>query len=167
MHKLPTDVPRCLKSLGYRRARLSDTGLPADYLFNAFYLACPCGNADLRVQGYWLSDAEHILISPLAVECTRCGMIHELFDSAKDGHDGEIDDSRTERGSGLRICWNCNACGRPEGRLIASFGYQFDPGDDSDDDVVLRQQDYFDAFILTHRCLSGDHAVEVAMFDCA
>jgi hypothetical protein len=162
MPLLPSLAPRCLSPFAYRQVTPSDAGLPEDVNFNSFALVCSCGADDWRVHGYWLGNRE-AFIGPLAVECTQCAAKLELIDTDKDGHDAEIGDSCVERGSGPRTIWICDECKSSDGRLIASFGYQFEP----DAEVALRQQDYFDAFILTHLCRASRRMVQVAMFDCA
>lgn len=162
MPALPSEPPRCIKPFGYARVQTSVAGLPSGVNFNCFKLICRCGHDIWRVHGYWLGNRDGF-IGPLAIRCAKCGELQELIDTDKDGHDAEIGDSSLERRSGARSEWECNSCNSSSGRLIASFGYQFEP----DDEVARRPQDYFDTFILTHICLDNGNAVEVAMFDCA
>lgn len=162
MSQLPPLPPRCLLPFACHKVSPAAAGLPEGLHFNSFTLICPCGGDIWKLHGYWLGDRE-ALIGPLAVECTQCAAVRELIDTTKDGHDAEIGDSLAEQGAGPRTTWICENCSATSGPLIASFGYQFEP----DAEAAVRQQDYFDAFILTHLCGASRKPQQVTMFDCA
>lgn len=159
---LPSLPPRCLLPYTYRQIAPADASLPRNVDFNSFELMCPCGNQEWHLNGYWFGNKEDF-IGPLETQCTGCNAQQELIDTQKDGHDAEIGDSYGAQGTGTRTVWCCHECNSSAGRLIASFGYHFEP----DAEVALRPQDYFDAFILTHVCKSKHGTVQVTMFDCA
>jgi len=159
---LPSSPPRCLLPYAYRQLAPSVAGLPGDVCFNTFELLCPCGNDEWCLDGYWFGNKEDF-IGPLTTKCTECNVKRELIDTQNDGHDAEIGDSYGARGTGTPTTWICHECNSSAGRLIASFGYHFEP----DAEVALRPHDYFDAFILTHVCKAKQATVQVTMFDCA
>jgi hypothetical protein len=161
--KLPSLPPRCISALGHKRVQPRTAGIPKGWNYTSFAVRCPCGHKRVRLLGYRLAEKNKSdFIGPLAILCPSCAMTHELMDPDKDGHDGEIGDNCVSRGTGPRIEWRCSRCRLTEGKIFASFGYQFEPGN-----LAARFQDFFDAFILTHHCPKRKRPVRITVFECA
>jgi hypothetical protein len=158
---LPSLPPRCLKNFRIQKVRPQDAGLPTDVDFNSYLLRCSCGRDLWRVSGNWFHGTTEF-VGPLIVECVQCAVRHRLIERSIDGFNGEIGDGVSEPDEASDV-WSCPNCGKPEGCLIASFGYQFEPSED----IALRQHDYFDTFILTHVCQGSTNPVQITVFDCA
>lgn len=160
MTSLPTIPPRCLQEFRAALVPNSSAGLSAEYAwFTSFALACRCGNDEWQVRGNSLDPTE--FVGPLFAVCTQCTLQQRLIDRTLDGYNAEIGDNFLEESEAHDV-WGCPRCQHAEGRLIASFGYQYDF-----DPAEPRLQDYFDCFLLAHVCMHGDQAVQVAMCDCA
>jgi hypothetical protein len=162
---LPSDAPRCLELFGKQQVTNSAAMLPPEYCFNSYRLSCPCGGEAWRVHGYSLFDGKEF-VDPLEVECCQCRQIKPLIDCERDGYDGEIGGCERIRSTGPKNIWTCSHCHSADGRLIASFGYQFEPFDPHNPESS-HSQDFFDAFLLRHFCLQGNGSVEVVAFECA
>ena len=103
---------------------------------------------------------------PLDIECCGCQAIRRLFDINQDGYNAEIGDLWDRDTNDPKHVWTCPQCQSPEGRLIASFGYQYELFEPHEPESH-RSQDYFDAFLLHHFCVNDDSRVEVIVFECA
>jgi hypothetical protein len=158
---IPTIAPRCLNQFRVRPVSSRDAGLPVPEGFATWALGCPCGDDRWRVLGNWFAFPLEFE-GPLHAECSKCGCRLRLINTATDGYNGEIGVGIVEAET-AREMWTCPDCGTPEGSLLASFGYQYEPDGENTD----RLQDFFDAFLLTHLCLESRQPVRVAMFDCA
>lgn len=158
---LPTLAPRCLDKFRVDRQESAAAGLPIPDSFTSYALGCHCGCVIWRVLGNWLGETAEFE-GPLYAQCSNCGSRLRIINTATDGFNGEIGDGIVEDETAIAT-WMCCECGTAEGFLITSFGYHFEP----DEDVRLRMQDYFDAFILTHVCANSRATVQVSMFDCA
>lgn len=101
-------------------------------------------------------------MGPLVAVCVQCDAERRVINIQTDGYNGEIGAGMDED-EAPRSTWTCDRCGKSEGRLLASFGYQLEP----ESDELPRLHDFFDAFILTHECLTPRATFQVTMFDCA
>ena len=110
--------------------------------------------------GNWFENTKEF-VGPLIAVCSRCAKHQRLIDRAIDGYNAEIGDPFPDEDEANDM-WFCIRCNNKEGRLIASFGYQYDL-----DTTEPRLQDYFDCFLLTHTCLTSASTIQVAMQDCA
>jgi hypothetical protein len=162
---LPSDAPRCLQSFGKALVTNAEAMLPPEYCFKSYRLICPCGGETWRVLGYAIPGSQEF-DDPLEVECCRCGELKALIDCDRDGYDGEIGGGNRMRSAGPKETWACPQCHTADGRLIASFGYQFEPFG-SHEPESSHAQDFFDTFLLRHFCLHGDGSVEIVAFECA
>lgn len=161
MTSLPALPPRCLSAFRVFSVESADAGLPIPDGFNSYALACHCGHDTWRVLGSWFENTTEF-VGPLFAVCSNCGARLRIINTATDGFNGEIGDGIVEEDT-PNVTWVCAECGASDGSLIASFGYHFEP----DAEIAQRQQDYFDAFILTHVCKESRRTVQVTMFDCA
>ena len=111
--------------------------------------------------GTWL-DKGHELAGPLFAMCPQCNINLRIIDRSRDGYDGEIGDGIDEGDAGMSAVWSCGVCGRTKGKLIASFGYQYEANENDE-----RLHDFFDAFILSHICPDSGEPVVITAFECA
>lgn len=158
---IPSNAPRCLAPFRVTPVSRVDAGLPIDVDFNSYALTCPCGHSIWRVHGYWFDDTSE-LDDPIAIECQNCHAIRDLLDTRTDGYDAEIGDVPSDPAGGSKVIWTCPRCSLQVGKLIASFGYQYEQDNDT-----ARPEDLFDAVVITHICLNSKDVVQVCMFECA
>jgi hypothetical protein len=148
--------PRCVRELSPELVTEPVAGLPPGVPDEdaAFRMRCPCGERACYVLGYFREDEgprrEMGFVSPLALECPRCGRVSELIDTRRHGHDGEQGCDCNMTGEGPRVRFPCPECGAAPLRVIACFnygGHEYDPFDPE-----ARPQDFFGWFTLRGEC---------------
>jgi hypothetical protein len=186
-----THPPRCISGFNPRPVTLRDANWEghaspsqldttvagvkiegAEHVNPVFWLHCACGcNSHLVLGHYWRNRDYHdvlVFVSPLALTCSACGKVTELFDSDKHGYDAEIGAIPTNyRGTGPRSEFACKRCGPREFQVFARFEYSEDLLGRSDDDYRGREQDLFSWFSLAGRCSGCGRFMEISGAECA
>jgi hypothetical protein len=144
----------------------------AEHVNPVFWLLCPCGCDSHSILGhYWRNpDCYSVLVfvSPLALVCSACGKVTELFDSDKHGYDAEIGAVPTNyRGTGKRSQFACKRCGPRAFQVFARFEYPDDLLVRSADDFRGREQDLFHWFSVVGKCSACGRFTEITDFECA
>jgi hypothetical protein len=137
-----------------------------------FWLFCSCGcNSHFVLGHYWRNPDyrnELVFLSPLALRCSACGKITELFDTAIHGYDAESGGiSACCRGEGERTEFACETCGPQQLQVFARFEYPDDLLGPDSEQYRGREQDLFSWFSLLGKCLRCGRLVEVTDFECA
>lgn len=135
-----------------------------------FRLGCPCGSREMAVLCFPTKVGSDVLnLAPLALQCTACSKVIEVFDPARHGYDGEVGDGGAgKRGSGARQPFRCTACGHAAGEPIASFSFN-DPEsfETLPPELHGREQDTFDWFTLEVKCAGCGEVEYVVDYECA
>ncbi len=158
----PELPPRCLQNFRVRSVAPSEAGLPDGVSFNSYLIECTCSHDIWRIHGYLIAGTL-AFDDPLFLECRQCNRIIKLIDTEHDGYDAEVGQLGIPSLEKMRIIWKCETCQSEYGRVIASFGYQYDLGDGA----VTGTQNLFDTFRISHICLDTNEIIEVATFECA
>ena len=173
----PVEMPGVVFD-GHASGSQLDPGTPgvkiegAGTLNTVFWLHCVCGNDSHFVLGhYWQNpdyDNELVFVSPLALRCSTCGKVTELFDSDIHGYDSEVGGmSANYRGEGERTEFACDKCGPRQVQVFARFEYPDDLMGPEYDEYRGREQDLFSWFSLVGKCAGCGRLVDVTDFECA
>jgi hypothetical protein len=108
---------------------------------------------------------QNIFVSPLALECSRCGRVSELIDTRRHGYDGEQGGDCNMTAEGPRARFPCPQCGEAPFAVIRGFSYGGHDYDPLDPDA--RPQDFFGGFSLSGECSLCGRLVHVTGFECA
>jgi hypothetical protein len=143
-----------------------------EHINPVFWLLCTCGCDSLFVLGhYWRNPDYHnvlVFVSPLALRCSACGKVTELFDTAIHGYDAEVGGiPASYRGEGERTDFVCDKCGPRQFQVFARFEYPDDLLGPEFDEYRGKEQDLFSWFSLIGKCAGCGRLVEVADFECA
>jgi hypothetical protein len=155
--------PGCIKELNPIPLERNQGDLIRHYLTAYFRVNCPCGERSCCLLGYF-HDGEgpnpaNSFVGPLALKCSDCGRISELFDARLHGHDGEKGCDGNLVGAGQRVHFLCPHCGAAPMALFAGFSYDrlsYDPLD-----IDSRPQDIFAWFSLCGDCSRCGKRVKV------
>ena len=146
--------PRCIAGAAPRLEPGEDVG-DGEQFGTAFWLGCACGCRETAVLCFATNvRGEMLNLGPLAIECSACNRVTEIFDPDRDGYDPEVcGEPRGIRGSGERQRYRCAACGHGVGEAVASFSFN-DPAGflTLPEGLAGREQDTFDWFTLEWRC---------------
>ena len=141
-------------------------------LNTVFATACRCGNPYHRVHGYkWrnpdFDDAE-VVLSPIELTCTVCGLCNALIDTDIHGYDSELGNESTNvRAQGVRAELNCEKCDASALEIFVRFEYPPDLFDGDFDDFSGGKEDLFTWVTVAARC-SGCAALSTLVeFECA
>jgi hypothetical protein len=164
--------PRCIAGFQVDSASPLLKEMPDSADVARFALRCSCGSAAVRVLGCSAADEtdnnEHVFLAPLALACSACGAITELFDPRRDGYDAEIGECWSMTGEGPRSEFRCSGCGAGQMEVAVGFQYPIDDDDfESDEEVAKHPQDFFTWFALCGRCTGCGALQEVANYECA
>jgi hypothetical protein len=121
----------------------------------SFKLGCGCGCRKTAVLGDPTQvESEILMLGPLALECSACGRVTEIFDPDRHGYDAEVcGDGRGPEGSGRRQRYPCGGCSQTIGEATASFAFNDPEGLQTlPEQMAGREQDAFDWFTLEWRC---------------
>jgi hypothetical protein len=137
-----------------------------------FRLLCTCGcDSHLILGHYWRNpDFQNVLVfvSPIALCCSVCGKVTELFDTAIHGYDAEVVGIPSSyRGEGKRTEFVCDKCGPRQVQVFARFEYPNDMVGSEFDEYRGREQDLFSWISLIGKCADCGRMIEVAEFECA
>jgi hypothetical protein len=164
--------PRCVAGFHVDPASPLLREMPESADVVRFALRCSCGSAAVRVLGCSTADEtdhdKHIFLAPLALACSACGAVTEVFDPRRDGHDAEIGECWSMTGEGPRSEFRCSECGAVLMDVVVGFQYPIDDDDfESDEEVARHPQDFFTWFVLYGRCKACGALQEVANYECA
>src|SRR5688500_14258299 len=154
IRRVRVTAPRCVAGTA-PRLEAGEEAAEGEQFGTCFWLGCPCGCREAAVLGYpTVVRGEVVILSPLALECSACNRVTEIFDSDLHGYDPEVcGEPRGMRGSGERQRYRCTACGHGLGEAVASFGFNDPEGLGSlPEGLAGREQDTFDWFTLEWRC---------------
>jgi hypothetical protein len=113
-------------------------------------------------------DHHNMLVSPLALRCSACAKVSELFDTALHGYDAEAGGiSAACRGKGERSEFACGTCGPWQMQIFVRFEYSDDLLERKINEYRGREQDLFSWFTLIGKCAGCGRLIEVADFECA
>lgn len=134
----------------------------------SFAVGCPCGCPTAYLLGYNVIHEDHpsvtVFVGPLRLECSRCGLISEFFDSRKHGYDGEQGVNTHMVGEGEPDRFPCPICGNTPFFICANFHFQ--PFEEFAQGMQTRPQDYFDTFAVNGQCVRCTSLVEIVTFEC-
>ena len=135
----------------------------------SFIIGCPCGQRGVFLLGHCETaedDAQGtIFVGPLGIECPKCGLDCEFFDTRKHGYDGEQGINTHLFGEGRPDRFACPKCGIAPMFVRCNFCYG--NTDYSIEEMRRRPQDFFDGFDVVGQCTNCNHVVEIASFECA
>lgn len=119
----------------------------------SFVIGCPCGNHAVYLLGYYHTTEgrlpDTIFVGPLSLECPKCGVVSEFFDTRKHGYDGEQGVNTHITGEGKPNKFACPHCGVVPMILNPNFTYGWDvrlPGE------MQPVQDFFGSFDIVGQC---------------
>src|SRR5262249_12988657 len=157
----------CIRELGPEPVTEPIAGLPGGDI--AFRVRCPCGERFCYLLGYfWEGEGpkpENIFVSPLALECSRCGRFSEFIDTRQHWHDRQQAWDCNKTGDGPRVRFPCPQGAEVRWAAIAAFDYGGHEADPLDPEA--RPQDFFGWFTLSGECSRCGRLVRVADFECA
>lgn len=135
----------------------------------SFVIGCPCGNRAVNLLGYYvfIDDRKRtrIFVGPLSLECPKCGVTKEFFDTRKHGWDGEQGVNTHITGEGSPDRFACPRCGIQPMIVAAEFFYS-EPYD-TPSGGQARSQDFFGGIAVLAQCTCCNSLVEVTSFECA
>jgi hypothetical protein len=158
-----THPPRCV---GGFKAEEADPPEPWDFCdLVTWKLSCTCGCGDGAFQGYSLKRYNEgytgdAFVGPLAFECSRCGTVRDILDTAKHGYHAEIGSSSCHiRGEGAGERFVCTQCNGSRFWVLATFFFWEAAIDLIEDQPELapRAENFFNEFQAHGRCASCGH----------
>jgi hypothetical protein len=178
---VPRKPPRCITDLNPNPTRHSKPTLllpPELSVYHgpynladtaSFVIGCPCGERAVFLLGYYAETDNHrmdnIFVGPLSIECPKCGVVSEFFDTRKHGYDGEQGVNTHIIGDGNPDRFACPHCGVAPMVLCPNFCYQ---GVESfRGEMRDRSQDFFGGLDVVGQCTRCNAIVEIAAFECA
>lgn len=170
--RLRNTPPRCLTGFKLGASKFQNIAFDGhgEPLNKVYHLICGCGHDRFRVMGHSVRNDRGVavFVSPLGLECAKCGMLTELIDTDQHGYDAELGHgSATMRGEGRRTPFTCQACGKSEMTAHARFEHAPDTLQDSTGLFTGREHDLFTWFSLVGQCAECDQLLRVADFECA
>ena len=137
-----------------------------------FQVACKCAADTHYIHAYRWSNPDFndkvVLLSPLDLECSKCGRVTGLMDAARHGYDAELGHIvATASGRGDRVRYECPQCGVQPVWAYTRFEYPDDLFDGDFADFAGREQDLFTWFSLVGKCTKCSSLFAVADFECA
>lgn len=99
----------------------------SDERIEIYGITCKCGSRRLRVTGNKLEGME-LLGDPISIMCPECGEKHVIFDSTKQGYDGELGEAYNVTGKAAYTETKavCVQCGNDTFELTLGFEYPED-----------------------------------------
>jgi len=137
--------------------------------YSVFGVACTCGNAIIRILGNAI-QGEDFLGDPISFECPSCGKKHGLFDSAKQGYDGELgnnglDPEDREVREGKYVCGHC---GNTDFWLTLGFEYNGEEAEIIEEEGLdLRPEDLYGWIAGNVKCAKCGKVANIIDIECA
>ena len=135
----------------------------------SFVIGCPCGNRAVYLLGYFIETGgrhnDSIFVGPLSLECPKCGLISEFFDTRQHGYDGEQGINTHTIGEGKPDKFACPHCG--EAQMIVSPNFCYQGAEDFQGEMQERLQEFFGGFDVVGQCTRCNALVEITSFECA
>ena len=163
--------PACVNSFHLTPSQSPE---PLEYgVTTNWQLGCACGSDSGQLLGHRLDELNptykgDLFVGPLAFECSACGRVTELLDTAIHGYHAEVGKleggvgSAKLRGAGPRTRYACPGCQKTSFRMLVGFVYwDFDI---IEDEPHLPAQEFFNEFLLYCTCVDCGHVSESTGF---
>jgi hypothetical protein len=107
-------------------------------------------------------------LGPLALRCSSCERVMELFDQDRHAYDGELNGvTGNMRVQTERVVFQCEECGPQPLRVWVRFEYPGDLFDEGFMEARGREQDLFSWSSVVGRCPRCSRVLPVMEFECA
>jgi hypothetical protein len=167
MSYMASNPPRYIASLTHEPAAVLREAILSEYgdYTSTFGIHCPCGNRQLRVQGYAHPELLS-LAGPIIVACDLCRTESVVFDPVKNGWSAEQRGFTPWPGTELRQV-ACETCRHHLFEVATGFQYDSDDDEELPSEEAFRRQDYFLCFLLEATCIKCGTLIEIAGIECA
>jgi len=158
--------PRCLSEFVVNPLRIPLAGTFVIDELGYFDVACTCGSKGWHVMGYPYQT--NAFLSPLSLQCEKCGRTAPLFDIEKHGYDAECGNGcYSLKGDGDPKKLSCPSCNGTIFEVFPRFSYQIEPIEEMPPEAQSHIEDFFDGFGLAVRCSKCGNTESPIDYECA